>query len=71
MSDTSNEELEVLREINERQKREEEEKAARIAGNRRAVKGCLIALGVAGVLGATTCVLVMKAIDSPEDEGSR
>jgi hypothetical protein len=65
MSDTSDEELEVLKEINERQKREEDEKAARIASNRRAAKGCLIGFAAICALFAATCVAILGG-DEPE-----
>ncbi|GEM_PF-5539472 len=66
MSDTSDEELEVLKEINERQKREEDEKAAKIASNRRAAKGCLIGFAAMCALFAATCVAILGG-DTPED----
>lgn len=75
MSDTSNEELKVLKEINERQRREGEDKAARIQGNRRAAKGCLIGLTAIVAVFVATCVAILGG-DEPEgsplviDEGA-
>lgn len=66
MSEGSDEEeLEVLKEINERQKREEKEKAARIQGNRRAAKGCLIGFTAICALFAATCVAILSG-DAPQ-----
>jgi len=65
MSDTSDEELEVLKEINERQQREEDEKAAKIASNRRTAKGCLIGFAAICAVFAVTCVAILGG-DEPE-----
>lgn len=64
MSDTSNEELEVLKEINERQKREAEEKAAWIQANRRGAKGCLIGCTAIVAVFAATCVAILGGEES-------
>ena len=66
MSEESEEELQLLREINDRQKREEEKKAATIASNQKVAKGCLFAAGLMVMLGAGTCVLFMNEMNTPE-----
>lgn len=62
----SEEELQVLRELNERQRREEEKKAARLAEARRVAKGCLIGFAIMGFLFLATCVAILGG-DAPED----
>ena len=52
----SDEELQVLKELNERQKREEEKREAMTASNRRGLKGCLMVFAALCVLFAATCV---------------
>lgn len=60
------EEVEVLREINDRQRREEEKREATMKQNRRALMGCLIAMGAFGCFLVGTCALFLGEMNSPE-----
>lgn len=56
----SDEELQVLKELNERQKREEERREAMIESNRRGLKGCLMVFAGLCVLFPATCVVLLS-----------
>lgn len=66
----SDEELQVLKELNEREKREEQKREAMIASNRKTAKGCLIAFSVLCIGFAATCALIVREMDSPESQAA-
>lgn len=67
----SEEEVRILRELNERQRREEEKKAAELAAKRRLGKGCLIGFALMGFLFLATCVAILNEADTPESRAAR
>lgn len=67
----TDEQLQVLKEINERQKREEEKKAALIRSNRQGLVGCLFGIFVLGPILVFSCVLYIESFDTPEDKAKR
>lgn len=67
----SEEELNVLREMNERLMREEERRRAEAARRQRSARGCLIALAMPFIAFFAIFLLVMRCEESPETQARR
>jgi hypothetical protein len=62
----SDEKRDVLRELNEREKRKEKKREGVVANTRTAMRGCLLFIAIVGVRFVGTCVAIVREMDTPE-----